>query len=123
MLSAMKFCNKGSTPPPTTIIIKIPEAAAEYFPSPSVARLKMLDHMTDVHKPHSTNKAAATGTVTIWKVEPVNTGMSTATDLPRSIAARIRSIPKVDVAIIMVLLDILSAIKPAVKRPTSISNQ
>jgi len=37
----MKFWMSGRTPPPTTIIIKMPDAAAEYLPSPSVARLKI----------------------------------------------------------------------------------
>lgn len=119
----MKFWSRGSNPPPTTIIMKMPDAAAEYLPKPSVARLKILGHMTEVHKPHNTNKKAATGTVTIWKAEPVNTGISIVVALPNIMANKTRAIPTTDVAIIMVLLDILFAMNPAVKRPTSIKNQ
>ena len=65
----------GNTPPPTTIIMKIPDAAAVYLPNPSVARLKIEDHITDVHKPQRTSRSAATGTVVIWNDSPVNTGI------------------------------------------------
>ena len=122
-MSAMKFCTRGSTPPPTTIIIKIPEAAAEYLTSHSVAKLKMLDHITEVHRPQSTSKRAATGTVTSWNDEPVNTGIDIVVLLPRTIANSMRKMPRLAVAIIMALLEILSAINPAEKRPTSMRNQ
>ena len=62
-MSAKKFCTTGNTPPPTTIIIKMPDAWAVYLPSPSVAKLKIEAHMTDVNKPQSTSSRAVSGTV------------------------------------------------------------
>ena len=103
--------------------MKIPEAAAEYLPRPSVAKLKMLDHITEVHKPQRTNSGAAMGTVTNWNDEPVNTGMAIVVLLPRTIANSIRKMPRLAVTIIMALLETLSAINPAEKRPTSMRNQ
>ena len=44
-------------PPPQTIVMKMPEAAAVYTPSPDVARLKMAPHMTDVASPQSIRKS------------------------------------------------------------------
>ena len=119
----MKDWIRGNTPPPTTIIMKIPDAAAVYLPNPSVARLKIEDHITDVHKPQRTSRSAATGTVVIWNDSPVNTGISIVVDLPKTIAATTRIIPTHDVVTIIVLLDTRFAMKPAVKRPTSIKNQ
>ena len=83
----------------------------------------MLDPITEVHSPHSTSNRAATGTVTIWNELPVNTGMPTVVDLPSRMANKTNNIPKPEVESIIVLLEILSAMNPAVKRPTSIKNQ
>src|SRR5574344_727718 len=103
--------------------MKIPDAAAEYFPNPSVARLKILLHIIDVQRPQRTNSNAAIGTVTNVNEEPVNTGIDTVVVLPRTIAAMISTIPSVVVPIIIVLLDTLPPIKLPMKRPTSINNQ
>ena len=65
----------GSTPPPTTIIMKMPLAAAVYLPRPSVARLNTHDHITEVQRPHSTSSKALRGTVSISNPLPLNTGM------------------------------------------------
>ena len=119
----MKFWNKGSSPPPTTIIIKIPEAAAEYLPSPSVARLKILLHMIEVQRPQSTNNSAATGTTTIWNDVPVKTGIETVVDLPKTIAKTINIIPVIVVIIIIERLETLPPMKLPMKRPTNIKNQ
>ena len=40
-------------PPPTTKVMKMPEAASVYLPRPSTERLKMPPHMMEVHKPHA----------------------------------------------------------------------
>ena len=119
----MKFCSNGSRPPPTTIIIKMPDAAAEYFPRPSVARLKMQLHMIDVHKPQSTNNRAAIGTITILNDVPVNTGIETVVDLPRIMAKMMSIIPATVVIIIIERLETLPPMKLPMKRPTSIRNQ
>ncbi len=47
-------------PPPTTIVMKRPDACSVYLPTPSVERLKMTDHMTDVQMPISTKQNAPT---------------------------------------------------------------
>ena len=119
----MKFCTNGINPPPTTIIMKIPEAWAVYLPRPSVARLKIEDHMIEVQRPQSTRNMAAIGTVTIWNDVPVNTGISTVVDLPRSTARTIKIIPAPLAIIIIMRLDTLSAIKLEQRRPTSIRSQ
>ena len=119
----MEFCTKGRRPPPTTIIMKIPDAAAEYLPNPSVARLKILLHIIEVQRPQRTNSNAAIGTVTNVKEEPVNTGIDTVVDLPRTTAATIHTIPNIVVPIIIERLDTFPPIKLPMKRPTSISNQ
>ena len=119
----MKFWSNGSKPPPTTIIINIPEAGSVYFPRPSVARLKIHGHITLVHSPQSTSNNAETGTTTILKAEPVNTGIETAALLPNTIAVVMSIIARMVVHDINVLLEILLAMKPAMKRPMSIKNQ
>ena len=110
-------------PPPTTIIMKIPDADAVYLPKPSVARLKILAHITLVHKPQSTNNKALIGTVTMSKLLPVKTGIDTVMLLPRTIATMINPIAIVVVIIINVRLETLSAMNPVLKRPTNIKNQ
>ena len=119
----MKFCTNGIKPPPTTIIMKIPEAWAVYLPRPSVARLKILGHMIEVQRPQSTKNMAEIGTVTNWNEEPVNTGISTVVDLPRSTAKRMNSIPAPLATIIIERLETLLAMKLEHKRPTNMSNQ
>lgn len=110
-------------PPPTTIIMNIPEPRAVYFPSPSTERLKMHDHITDVHSPQATRSSAATGRWYIATLEPVNTGISTWQLFPRIIAPSINAIASTDVAVSIALLDTLSAMSPAENLPTSIRNQ
>ena len=101
----------------------MPDAAAEYFPRPSVARLKMQLHMIDVHKPQSTNNRAAIGTITILNDVPVNTGIETVVDLPRIMAKMMSIIPATVVIIIIERLETLPPMKLPMKRPTSIRNQ
>ena len=91
-------------PPPTTIIMNIPEPRAVYFPSPSTERLKMHDHITDVHSPQATRSSAATGRWYIATLEPVNTGISTWQLFPRIIAPSINAIASTDVAVAMAVL-------------------
>ena len=119
----MAFWMRGNTPPPTTIIMKMPEAAAVYLPRPSVARLKMQLHITDVHKPHNTSNNALRGTSCISKAEPVNNGMVVVWSLPTNMAPRMSNMPSEVTTTIMVRDDTLLAIAPPTMRPTSISNQ
>ena len=79
--------------------------------------------MTDVHNPQSTSSRALTGTVTIVNEEPVNTGIDVVEVLDENIATNMSTIATSDTVIIMARLDTLSAMKPATKRPTSISSQ
>ena len=58
---------RGITPPPTTIVINIPDAAAVYLPKPSTARLNIPPHMTDVQRPQRTINRHFTGTSNIAK--------------------------------------------------------
>ena len=103
--------------------MKMPDAWAVYLPSPSVARLKMEAHMMEVQRPHSTMSNALTGTMVMSKEEPVNKGMSTVIDFGASMAAIIKTMPTALVQSIMVRDDILSAMNPAMNRPTSINSQ
>ena len=123
MWSAMKFCSSGMMPPPTTIAMNIPEPRAVYLPKPSTERLKIQDHITDVHSPHSTSSRAASGRLYVAMLLPVNTGMSTVMLFPVIIAPVISSMATKAVAESITLLEILLAMNPATKRPTSIRNQ
>ena len=90
-MSAKKFWTTGNTPPPTTIIIKIPDAWAVYLPRPSVARLKMEAHITEVNRPQSTSNRAVRGTV-VEVIVPSRmeiSGMLTVTLFGVKMAARI----------------------------------
>ena len=103
MKSAKKFWITGSTPPPTTIIIKIPDAWAVYLPRPSVARLKMEAHITEVQSPQSTSNRALIGTVVI-STEPsriFTKGMVTVTLFGVRMAAMMSIMPTVVVASII----------------------
>ena len=62
ILVAVRFWISGMTPPPTTIVMNSPEAVAVYFPSPSVARLKITPHMTEVQIPQRMMNSTFTGT-------------------------------------------------------------
>src|SRR5690554_2461671 len=110
-------------PPPTTIIIKIPDAALVYFPSPSTARLKILPHIIDVHNPQTTSKSALKGTTVNENEDPVNTGIDVVTVFGVSMAAIINIIASPDTVESITLLDTLPPTSPPMKRPTSIRNQ
>ena len=72
----------------------MPDAWAVYLPSPSVARLKIEAHMTDVNKPQSTSSRAVSGTVVEVMVPSrmeIN-GMLTVTLFGVKMAAKIRII-------------------------------
>ena len=101
--------------------MKIPDAAAVYLPSPSVARLKMLVHMTEVHSPHRTRSMALMGTVAILNPVPVNTGIATVLVLSSIMAARMSTMPTAVTTMVIVLLDTLLAIALPMMRPTSMS--
>ena len=103
--------------------MKIPLACAEYLPSPSQARLKMHDHITEVHSPQSTRNKAATGTVTMLNEKLAKTGIDTDDDLPRNIARRMNTMPSDVAKSIIWRLDTLLAMKADTVRPTSISSQ
>src|SRR5574344_416737 len=110
-------------PPPTTIIINKPEAASVYLPRPSTEMLKILDHITEVQSPQRTRRRALNGTTTIENDVPVNMGIEVVTVFGMNIANKMSIIPTADTHVIIILLDTLSAMKPARKRPTSIRNQ
>lgn len=103
--------------------MKIPEAAAVYFPSPSVAKLKIDVHMMEVQRPQSTKRTAAIGTTTVLKDEPEKTGIETVTVFPKKIAKTINTIATEVAIVIIALLETLFAMKLEQKRPTSIRNQ
>ena len=49
-------------PPPTTMVMKMPEAASVYLPRPSTERLKMPPHMMEVHRPQRAMSTLLVGT-------------------------------------------------------------
>ncbi len=110
-------------PPPTTIIMKMPLAFSVYLPSPSVARLKMQLHMTEVQRPQSTMRMALIGSWTIVKLVPVNTGMLPVMVLGRRMARMMSSMAVPLTVIIITRLDTLEAMRLETKRPTSMRNQ
>ncbi len=110
-------------PPPTTIIMKMPLAFSVYLPSPSVARLKVQLHITEVQRPQSTMRMALSGSFTTAKLEPVNTGMLPVTVFGMRMATMMSSMATPLTTIIMVRLDTLAAIRLERKRPQSIRNQ
>ena len=57
----MKFWTSGMIPPPTTIVMNQPLAAAVAAPSPSTDSEKMLDHITDVQRPTAAMNAIDRG--------------------------------------------------------------
>ena len=70
-LSATPFWIKGKIPPPTTIVIKIPDAEAVKRPNPSTARLNIPPHITEVHNPIKTRYIALIGTLASKKLTPL----------------------------------------------------
>ena len=77
-LSATRPCKSGSMPPPHTIIMKMPDAAAVCLPKPSTARLKIAPHITDVQSPQSIKSSIFTGTSAMPKdISYLNTGIFT----------------------------------------------
>ena len=57
----MAFWTNGMMPPPQTRVMKIPEAAAVYLPSPSVERLKIEPHMMEVQRPQRVRNSRLRG--------------------------------------------------------------
>ena len=96
---------------------------AVYLPRPSVAKLKMLAHMTDVQRPQRTRNKALMGTCAISKLEPLNIGMLVIVSRGENTAQAMRMMATDEVNVISVLLDTLPAMKEEMVRPTSISNQ
>ena len=115
----------GRTPPPTTIIMKMPLAWAVYLPSPSVARLKILAHMIEVQRPQSTSSRALIGTVADQNLKFImsNSGMLMVLVLGMNMAARISIMATLVVQSISWRDDTLPAMKPETRRPQSISSQ
>lgn len=77
-------------PPPTTIVMKRPDALAVYLPRPSVARLKMPPHMTEVHRPQSRRKRHFMGTSPLVMLRNLISGSLKVTDSGRRIAMSTR---------------------------------
>ena len=105
--------------------MKMPDACAVYFPSPSVARLKIEAHITEVQRPTKTKRRALIGTMTklssLFMISKI--GIFTVIDFGVKIAARIRTIAVAVVQSINVREETLPAMKPAIKRPISMSSQ
>ena len=121
--SEIRFCMSGIMPPPTTIIMNIPDASAVYLPNPSTERLNMHDHITEVHNPQSIRSKAAIGRLSTANALPVNTGIAKVILLPDIIAVNVNNEAMDAVAVSILRLEILSAIIPPKNLPTSIRNQ
>ena len=119
----MAFCRSGRIPPPTTIIMNAPEARAVAEPSPSTARLKIVPHMTEVQSPQRTRRRAESGTWTIPKPEPVNTGIEVLTPAGTNIATSMRAAATAAAQLNWVRLEITPLMKLDTKRPMSMRNQ
>ena len=118
----MNCCSNGKIPPPTTIIIKIPEACAVYLPKPSTARLKIPPHIMDVHKPQSTKNRALTGTEAISN--PFSTlypGIETVISFGVKIAINIKQIAVAETTINCVRVATLPLMTLLAERPTNMS--
>ena len=113
----------GMIPPPTTIVMKIPDAFAVYFPRPSVARLKIPPHITDVQRPQRKMNTQDNGTLASVMVINPKSRLSVVSILPVNMAATIRTIPTEDTVISWVRVDTFPEIAVLVARPTSISSQ
>ena len=120
----MNCCSNGKIPPPTTIIIKIPEACAVYLPKPSTARLKIPPHIMDVHKPQSTKNRALTGTEAISN--PFSTlypGIETVISFGVKIAINIKQIAVAETTINCVRVATLPLMTLLAERNTHPANQ
>ena len=112
----------GRIPPPQTITMKIPEAAAVYLPKPSTAKLKIPPHMMEVHKPQRAMNMIPTGTSTIPKeISDKNTGILTLVVAGAKIAIKIKIIPTVAADDNIALLEILAPKEAPNKRSESSS--
>ncbi len=123
--STIAFCKSGKIPPPQTNTIKIPEAFSVNLPKPSTARLNIPPHITEVHRPINTKRAALRGTCSnpIKAASPVKTGILTVSEAGENIAARVSTKPAEDTVVNIDLAETLLAITAPTKRPTNISNQ
>ena len=114
----------GRIPPPHTIIMKMPEAAAVYLPRPSTARLKMPPHITEVHRPQSTKNMMLIGTSTTPnEMSLLNTGIETVVLIGARMAISTNASPNDATVASIFLLDTLAATEAPARRPTSIRNQ
>ena len=111
----MKSCSSGIRPPPTTIIMKMPEAISLYLPRPSVQRLKIAPHMIEVQIPQAAMKTHLRGTAEPLMVMLRLSGMK--------IAMRSRRMATEETAIICVRVETLPLMALLAKRPTIISSQ
>ena len=109
VLFAMKSCNRGNIPPPTTMVINNPDAASVYFPKPSTERLKIPPHITDMNSPTATRKKHLMGIGLFLKLIAMDSG--------KSIAAKINNIAAEDTIIICNRVDIFPLIALLHARP------
>src|SRR5574344_169330 len=111
-------------PPPQTIVIKRPEAAAVYLPSPDVARLKMLPHITEVQRPTKIKNIIPTGTSAKPNdMSDLKTGILTITSVGIKMANSTSIIAMDDTVVSIVLLENFDPNIPPVSLPKSIRNQ
>ena len=104
--------------------MKIPEAAAVYLPKPSVAKLKIPPHITEVQSPQRVKSITVTGTSARLKdIFLLNTGMFTNKSVGRNIAMSTKSNPKEATKESIALLENLAPKVPPINRPMNIKNQ
>ena len=94
--------------------MKIPDPIGTYLPRPADAKLKMLPHMTDVHRPQSEAKPIESGNVQP-KTVTIFTGMY--------IAATNNAIATREQQVTIAFELTLPPIAPATTRPTIMQNQ
>ena len=101
----------------------MPEAFAVYLPRPSVARLKIPPHITDVQRPQRKMNTQDNGTFASVIVMKPRSRFSVVSMLPVNMAATISMIPTEDTVISCVRVDTFPEIAVLVARPTSMSSQ
>ena len=115
VLFAMKSCNRGKIPPPTTMVINNPDAASVYFPKPSTERLKIPPHITDMNSPTATRKKHLMGIGLFLKLIAMDSG--------KNIAAKMSKIAVKDTIIICRRVEIFPLIALLHARPIIIIPQ
>ena len=104
--------------------IKIPEAAAVYLPNPSVAKLKIPPHITEVQSPQRVKNMTLEGTSASPKeIFLLKTGIFTTTSVGKKIANNTNNKPKEATKESITLLENLAPKAPPTNRPTNIKNQ